>query len=109
MVRKLLWLAVIPLVAAGWWVYHRNNDAPQVPFAKVVRETLVSTLPTNGKVEPIEWEAVRVEEGGLVQKVPVQQGQSVARGATLAILSDRVEAVIQTRNEFIFRMVEDST
>jgi HlyD family secretion protein len=87
-VKKLLWLLAIPLAALGWWAYHRNNDAPQVPFAKVVRETLVSTLPTNGKVEPIEWRAVRVEQAGLVSKVPVQEGQTVSAGAPLAILSD---------------------
>ncbi len=87
-VKKLLWLFPIPLAAVGWWAYHRNNDAPQVPFAKVIRETLISTLPTNGKVEPIEWQAVRVEQAGLVSKVPVQEGQTVSRGAPLAILSD---------------------
>lgn len=86
--KKLLWLFPIPLAAVGWWAYHRNNDAPQVPFAKVIRETLISTLPTNGKVEPIEWQAVRVEQAGLVSKVPVQEGQTVSRGAPLAILSD---------------------
>jgi HlyD family secretion protein len=85
-VKKLLWLFAIPLAAVGWWAYHRNNDRPQVPFAKVIRENLVSTLPTNGKVEPIEWQAVRVEQAALVNKVPVQEGQSVNLGATLAIL-----------------------
>jgi HlyD family secretion protein len=87
-VKKLLWLFAIPLAALGWWAYHRNNAAPQVPFAKVIRETLVSTLPTNGKVEPIQWVAVRVERAGLVSKVPVQEGQTVGQGAPLAILSD---------------------
>ena len=59
---KKLWLLLpILLIALGWWAYRRKNDPPQVPFAKVIRETLVSTLPTNGKVEPIEWQAVRVE------------------------------------------------
>lgn len=87
-VKKLLWLLPIPLAAVGWLAYHRNNDMPQVPIARVIRETLVSMLPTNGKVEPIEWQAVRVEQGGLVSKVPVQQGQPVRQGAELAILSD---------------------
>lgn len=86
--KKLLWLLAIPLAALGWWVYHRNNAPPQVPFAKVVREALVSTLPTNGKAEPIRWVAVRVEQAALVGKVPVQEGQIVAQGAPLAILSD---------------------
>jgi HlyD family secretion protein len=87
-VKKFLWLFAIPLAALGWWAYHRNNDVPQVPFAKVIRETLVSTLPTNGKVEPIVWQAVRAEQPGLVSKVPVQDGQTVSQGAPLAILSD---------------------
>jgi len=87
-VKKLLWLFAIPLAALGWWAYHRNNVAPQVAFAKVVRETLISTLPTNGKVEPIEWVAVRVEQAGLVSKVSVHEGQTVGQGGPLAILSD---------------------
>jgi HlyD family secretion protein len=87
-VKKLLWLLPIPLAALGWWAYHRNNEAPQVPFARVMRETLVSTLPTNGKVEPIEWQAVRAEQAGLVSKLPVQEGQTMSQGAPLAILSD---------------------
>jgi len=86
-VKKLLWLCAIPLAALGWWAYHRNNEAPPVPFARVVRETLVSSLPTNGKVEPIEWQAVRVEQAGLVSRVPVQEGQMVSAGTPLAILS----------------------
>ncbi|HTQ55606.1 MAG TPA: efflux RND transporter periplasmic adaptor subunit [Bryobacteraceae bacterium] len=86
--KKLLWLLLVPLAAIAWWGYHRSNGAAQIPFAKVARETLVSTLPTNGKVEPIEWQAVRVEQAGLVSKVPVEQGQAVTQGAALAILSD---------------------
>jgi len=86
--RRLLWLALIPLAALGWWMFHRDSDAPQVPFAKAIRETLLSTLPTNGKVEPIEWQPVRVEQAGLVTKVPVQAGQIVVEGAVLATLSD---------------------
>jgi len=87
-VKRFLWLFAIPLALLAWLVYHRSNQEPQVPVAKVIRETLVSTLPTNGKVEPIEWQAVRVEKAGLIVKVPVQEGQMVSVGAPLAILSD---------------------
>lgn len=88
LVKKLLWLVPAALAVLGWWAYHRNMHAPQVPFARVVRETLVSTLPTNGKVEPIQWQAVRAEQAGVVSRVPVQEGQVVSQGAALAILSD---------------------
>jgi HlyD family secretion protein len=88
LVKKLLWLLPVALAALGWRAYYRGHDAVQVPFAKVIRETLTSTLPTNGKAEPIAWESVRVEQAGLVSKVPVQEGQAVRQGAPLAIMSD---------------------
>ncbi len=57
-------------------------------FARPVRETLISNLPTNGKVEPIEWSAVRVNAPGLVAKLAVQQGDKIAKGALLAQISE---------------------
>ena len=85
--KKVLLLALIPLAGLGWWAYHRKNQAPRVLFAKVVRETLISTLHTNGKVEPVRWQAVRVERPGLVVKA-VQEGQQVSEGAPLATMRD---------------------
>lgn len=86
--KKLVTLLSIGVVgvAAGWWVLHLKSAAPRVPFAKVTRGTLISMLPTNGKVEPIEWQAVRAQDSGLVQKVPVQEGQRVAQGDILAVV-----------------------
>ncbi len=84
--KKVLIPAAILAIAAAVWIYSRKPEIPTVPFAKVVRENLVSTLPTNGKVEPLEWSAVRAENPGVVDKVLVQQGQSVAVGAVLAEL-----------------------
>jgi HlyD family secretion protein len=73
-------------IAAVAWFYSRRADPPSVPFAKVVRETLISTLSTNGKVEPFEWSAVRSESEGIVDRLVAQQGQSVAHGGVLATL-----------------------
>lgn len=88
--KKALWLppTLILLAVIGWWTYHRKSDPPSVPFAKVKLETLISTLPTNGKAEPLKWQAVRVEQAGLVSKVPVTAGQVVRAGQPLAILTD---------------------
>ena len=86
--KKLLWLPVIAAAVLGIWAVARKSEPPQVPFTKVKRETLTSTLPTNGKSEPLQWQAVRMEQAGLVTKVPVIAGQSVTKGAPLAILSD---------------------
>jgi len=51
------WLLLLPLIAAAViaWGIVRKNAAPEVSFTRVRRQTLVSTLPTNGKAEPIEW------------------------------------------------------
>lgn len=85
--KKLLLLLPIPVAALVWWIYAARTGPPEAPFAKVRRETLTSTLPTNGKAEPVEWSTVRAEAPGLVRTVPVQEGQVVGKGAVIATLS----------------------
>jgi HlyD family secretion protein len=87
--KKLLLLALLAGVAAVvFWGVLRKSDPPKVNFARVKRQTLVSTLPTNGKVEPSVWQAVRAETGGIVSRTPVEDGQTVAAGAVLAAIAD---------------------
>jgi HlyD family secretion protein len=83
--KYILGAAAIALIAFGWW-YGQRPVIPQVPFARVARETLVSSLPTNGKVEPIEWTAIRAAAPGLVERVSVQEGRRVRRGEAIATL-----------------------
>jgi len=85
--KKLLPILLILVAALAWWVYQRKSLPPEAPFVKATRETLVSVLTTNGKVEPIQWVTARAEITGLVEKVHVEQGQRVAQGAPLASLS----------------------
>src|ERR1044071_2681264 len=44
--------------------------------------------PTNGKVEPFEWQAVRAEQAGIVGTVDVREGQAVNAGQPIAVMSD---------------------
>ena len=67
----------------------RRVSPPDIPFAKATREPIVSTLNTNGKVEPIEWASARAERPGVVKKVAIKRGQKVARGAGLVELDTR--------------------
>jgi HlyD family secretion protein len=67
-------------------MFARGSAPPEVPFTKPVRETLISTLNTNGKVEPIESAAVRAEGSGPVDAVHVQRGQAVVKGQLLVTL-----------------------
>jgi HlyD family secretion protein len=88
-VKKLLWAVVLLGIAGAIvWGVLRKNEPPRVNFAKAKRQTLVSTLPTNGKAEPVEWQAARAETAGVVSRMAVEDGQSVAAGAVIAVISD---------------------
>ncbi len=88
MKKLLAWLVVAGIAALIAWGILRKSAPPRIRFARTTRQTLVSTLTATGKVEPSRWEAVRAEATGLVSRVDVHNGQSVAQGATLAEISD---------------------
>src|ERR1700677_4403143 len=90
--RSRRWLAIL-LVGAGvivTWVATKKAAPPEVEFVKVTRETLISSLSTNGKVEPIEWMPVRSERSGLITRVWVSRGQQVTKDQPLVELDTRV-------------------
>jgi HlyD family secretion protein len=86
--KKLLFPLLALLAAVMVWGVIRRNAPPTVKFVRARRQTVVSTLPTNGKVEPIEWQAARAAASGLAVRVPVEEGQYVAAGAALAEIAD---------------------
>ena len=86
--KKLLLVLLLVVVAVIGWGLLKRTTPPSVTFVRVKRETLVSTLPTNGKAEPFQWEAVRSQTEGLVTRVDVVEGQAVNQGAVLAVISD---------------------
>jgi HlyD family secretion protein len=85
--KKTLLFSFLAIAALAFWVFRKKSDAPEIPFAKVTRETISSTLSTNGKVEPIEFVDARAEASGLVRKVLVHLGDTVRAGQALAELS----------------------
>ncbi len=85
--KKLLLLVPVLLLGLGWLFYRQKSVPPEVPFARVTRETLISTLATNGKVEPVEWVAILAERSGIVEALRAERGARVQRGAPLAELS----------------------
>lgn len=86
--KKLLFLLLALLAGAIVWGVMRRNAPPSVKFVHAKRQTLIGTLPTNGKAEPIEWEVARAVAPGLVSRVLVQEGQTLAAGAVLAEIAD---------------------
>jgi HlyD family secretion protein len=89
--RRLRWIGLPAalLFALIWWLRWRASTPSEVPFARVKRERLVSTLVTNGKAEPWEWMAVQAEMAGMVERVAVERGARVARGALIAEVDAR--------------------
>lgn len=83
MKRTILILILLAVAGVLVWQFGFRSHAVSVPFARVARETLVSTLETNGKVEPSEWVDVHAERSAAIQAVLVQQGQAVAQGEVL--------------------------
>lgn len=82
--RFLLWLVALAAVGAVIWSLNNwRNQPPEIPFAKVVRESIRSTVSTNGKVEPIEWAPARAERAGPVVAILVERGRQVEQGASL--------------------------
>ncbi|MCL6545529.1 MAG: efflux RND transporter periplasmic adaptor subunit [Bryobacteraceae bacterium] len=84
MKKILAVVAVAVVVTLSWAVYQRSNRPKEAPFVKVARETVVSAVTTNGRVEPLEWAAVSAERAGVLERVYVERGSKVQRGDLLA-------------------------
>jgi HlyD family secretion protein len=83
--RNILWLVLVLAMVGGgvWWLVNWRNQPPEIPFAKAVRESIVSSVSTNGQVEPIEWATARAERSGPVGTILIDRGKFVAEGAPL--------------------------
>jgi HlyD family secretion protein len=80
------WLPVVLLAAlgyAGWKLLEIRNQPPEVNFVRAIRETISSSVSTNGVVEPEEWAAAKSEIAGPVSRILAQLRQRVAAGAAL--------------------------
>jgi HlyD family secretion protein len=79
-------IGLLALLAAGglvWSLVAWKNQPPEIPFTKVARESIVSSVSTNGKVEPIEWATARAERSGPVGAILADKGKFVQQDAIL--------------------------
>jgi len=88
--RGGLMLVAIAITAIVVWTFSRKTTPPQVGFVRVARETIVSSLSTNGRVEPIEWLPVRAARAGTISRVLITRGQQVTSGTPIVELDTRV-------------------
>ena len=78
---------MIGLAATGALLYFGLAAGPapkEVAFARAARQTLVSTIVTNGRIEPSGYAAVRAPRQGALLKLAVEKGQPVQAGQIIA-------------------------
>jgi HlyD family secretion protein len=97
--KKLWLLLVIPAILLLWWAVERKDSIPDVHFARATRQTISSTIPTNGKVEPVQFAAARAEIPGVVQSISVHRGQEVKAGQTLVVLDNATQRAAVNASE----------
>jgi HlyD family secretion protein len=86
MKKVLISLGLVVLAGVVIWLATRRAAPPQVPFEIAKRQTLVSMLSTNGKVEPVEWTEVASEREGRIGRLLVRRGQTVRTGTVMVQL-----------------------
>lgn len=97
---KLAGLVVVVLallVGAAFAGYQRSAaaaDGAETPSATVVRGTIQSSVPADGRVAVGQWE-LTFATNGTVEKVLVSEGETVSAGDVLATLnSDKADAQV---------------
>ncbi len=87
--RLLTWIVLALLVCGGvvvWRVEVDRSRPPEIAFARVTRDNITSSVPTDGRVEPLEWAVARAERQGAVKTILIKDGEHVAKGQELARL-----------------------
>ena len=85
--RTVVWLLLLAGIGGlVWYLAVLKNQPPEVRFARVTRETITSSVPTNGKVEPIESAVAKAERAGAVERILIERGRRVEQNAPLVEL-----------------------
>ncbi len=118
--RSRFWIvSLVLLFAAGllYFVISGSRDRVVVRTATVAREDLISTIPTNGKVEPLVDFQAHAPVASVIRDLPVKLGERVTKGQELVRLDasdaqSRVasaEANLQTANATLANMRSGGT
>jgi HlyD family secretion protein len=85
----LLWVIFLAVIALVFLIFRSSTrDIVEVHVAAVTRQNLVSSVSTNGKVEPIDEFQAYAPAAGIVAKVYVQVLQKVKAGELLIKMDD---------------------
>ncbi|MBM3767035.1 MAG: efflux RND transporter periplasmic adaptor subunit [Acidobacteria bacterium] len=79
--KHLFWIVPLALIAgAAGYLVQLKNAPPEVRFTRAKVGTIVDTLVTNGKAEPVSFVSVRATRAGAVATVHARSGKTVAAG-----------------------------
>lgn len=81
--RAWLWILLVIVISVVVFFVMRRKPAVQVRVARVSRQDLTSTIPTNGKVEPILDFQAHAPNPGVIAKLYVHLGEQVTKGEQL--------------------------
>ncbi len=80
----VLWVIFLAIIVFAFVILRSSTrDLVEIRVAAVTRQTLVSSVPTNGKVEPIGEFQAYAPAAGVIAKVYVEVLQKVRAGELL--------------------------
>ncbi|HXB61854.1 MAG TPA: biotin/lipoyl-binding protein, partial [Acidobacteriaceae bacterium] len=97
----MLWIAIAVITIIGFFALrYLLRDKVSVRVGHASYQNLLSTISTNGKVEPVEDFQAHSLAGGTVQKVYVVEGQKVHKNDLLLTMNaDDARARLAQANE----------
>lgn len=108
--RRSRWLWALPVLALvlllGWTVVRPWLLGPVVTAAPVTRTTLVRTLVASGHVATLYRTEIGTQISGIVQRIPVREGQTVAAGDTLIVLDDTESVALLQQADALARQAD---
>lgn len=83
--KHLFWIVPVALIAAAaGFLVQQKNAPPVVRVTRAKTGTIVDTLVTNGKVEPVSFVSVRATRAGAVSTLHTRSGKTVVAGQLIA-------------------------
>src|SRR5712664_4388633 len=101
--RVLIFLALAAIVAFALVRLSGRQPVAKISAVTPARENLISSISTNGKVEPIAPFVVRAQLDTFVEKIGVVEGQAVKKGQLLLELNvkDAAAQLAEARSKLL--------
>jgi HlyD family secretion protein len=101
--RILIFLALAAIVAFALVRLSGRQPVAKISAVTPIRENVISSISSNGKVEPIAPSVVRAQLDTFVEKVSAVEGQSVKKGQLLLELNvkDAAAQLADTRSKLL--------